>query len=383
MGLDERIGPKFLKAGIGFGGCCFFKDISALKQLAGNSGYHFQLLNSVIEINDLQKRRVTAKLTKHLGPLAGKRIALLGLAFKPDTDDMRDASSLVVASRLQGEGAVVTAYDPVAERSASELLPSVEMSASAPGRARWGGCRGAGHRVARVRRARLGEAAAKAMNTAVIDRRQELPGCRRSQEGGIHLRGDRARERRTGRPGGLMQALILAGGEGTRLRPLTSKMPKPVVPLAGRPHILYVIDWLEGHGVDDVVVSCAHLADEVRAALEGIETGPRLRFVTEPDARGTAGAIKFAEAELGDRFFVLNGDVLCDLDLGALVSQHESTGARATIALYPVEDPSGYGLVHRAEDGAIREFLEKPDPDQIDTDEINAGAYLLRALGAG
>ena len=131
MGMDERIGPKFLKAGIGFGGSCFFKDVSALKQLAGNSGYHFQLLNSVIEINDLQKRRVTAKLTKYLGPLAGKRIALLGLAFKPDTDDMRDASSLVVASRLQGEGAVVRAYDPVAERSASELLPSVEMSASA------------------------------------------------------------------------------------------------------------------------------------------------------------------------------------------------------------------------------------------------------------
>ncbi len=131
MGMDDRIGPKFLRAGIGFGGSCFFKDVSALKQLAGNSGYHFQLLNSVIEINDLQKRRVTAKLAKHLGPLAGKRIALLGLAFKPDTDDMRDASSLVVASRLQGEGAVVTAYDPVAEETASELLPSVEMSKSA------------------------------------------------------------------------------------------------------------------------------------------------------------------------------------------------------------------------------------------------------------
>ena len=97
-----------------------------------------------------------------------------------------------------------------------------------------------------------------------------------------------------------MQALILAGGEGTRLRPLTSRIPKPVVPLAGRPHILYVIDWLEGHGVDDVVVSCAHLADEVREALEGIETGPRLRFVVEPDARGTAGAIKFAEPALGE-----------------------------------------------------------------------------------
>ena len=174
-----------------------------------------------------------------------------------------------------------------------------------------------------------------------------------------------------------MKAVVMAGGEGTRLRPLTSKMPKPVVPLAGRPHILYVFDWLERHGVDDIVVSCAHLAEEVKEALEGVDTGARLRFVVEPDARGTAGAIKFAEGELGDRFFVLNGDVLCDLDLGALVSQHEATGARATIALYPVEDPSGYGRVHRTDAGEIEEFLEKPDPEQIDTDEINAGAYLL------
>jgi mannose-1-phosphate guanylyltransferase len=175
-----------------------------------------------------------------------------------------------------------------------------------------------------------------------------------------------------------MQALILAGGEGTRLRPLTGKIPKPVVPLAGRPHILYVIDWLRGHGVDDVVVSCAHLAAEMREALDALETGVRMRFVVEPDARGTAGAIKFAEEELGERFFVLNGDVLCDLDIGALVSQHESTGARATIALYPVEDPSAYGLVLHSEDGEVREFLEKPeDPSKIDSDEINAGAYLL------
>lgn len=173
-----------------------------------------------------------------------------------------------------------------------------------------------------------------------------------------------------------MQALILAGGEGTRLRPLTETIPKPVVPLAGRPHIAYVIDWLAAHGVDDVVVSCGHLADGVRAALEGIRA-PRLSVVEEPEARGTAGAIKFAEDRLGDRFFVINGDVLCDLDLGALVEQHERTGARATIALYPVDDPSAYGLVHRRCDGAIEEFLEKPEPAQIDTDEINAGAYLL------
>ena len=117
MGLDERIGPSFLRAGIGYGGSCFPKDVSALKMLAGNTGYHFQLLNAVIEVNELQKRRVVGKLEKHLGSLVGKRVALLGLAFKPDTDDMREASSLVLAARLQGEGAEVVAYDPVAERA--------------------------------------------------------------------------------------------------------------------------------------------------------------------------------------------------------------------------------------------------------------------------
>ena len=104
MGMDPRIGDRFLNAGLGFGGSCFPKDTQALKILAGNSGYHFQLLNSVIEVNELQKRRVMAKLSKHLDSLVGKRVALLGLAFNPDTDDMREASSLVLASRLEGEG---------------------------------------------------------------------------------------------------------------------------------------------------------------------------------------------------------------------------------------------------------------------------------------
>jgi len=134
MGLDRRIGPSFLRAGIGYGGSCFPKDVSALKQLAGNTGYHFQLLTAVIEVNELQKRRVMKKLEKHLGSLVGKRVALLGLAFKPDTDDMREATSLVLASRLQGEGASVSGYDPVAERPALELLPSVEFCDS-PGQA--------------------------------------------------------------------------------------------------------------------------------------------------------------------------------------------------------------------------------------------------------
>ena len=131
MGLDERIGSSFLRAGIGYGGSCFPKDVSALKMLAGNTGYHFQLLNAVIEVNELQKRRVVGKLEKHLGSLLGKRVALLGLAFKPDTDDMREASSLVLAARLQGEGAEVVAYDPVAGERAGELLDSVEMTDSA------------------------------------------------------------------------------------------------------------------------------------------------------------------------------------------------------------------------------------------------------------
>src|ERR671937_2036481 len=131
IGLDDRIGPKFLQAGGGFGGSCFPKDVTALKQLAGNSGYHFQLLNAVIEVNELQKRRVIAKLEKHLGSLVGRTVALLGLAFKPDTDDMREASSLVLASRLQGEGARVRGYDPVAREAAKELLPRVELTESA------------------------------------------------------------------------------------------------------------------------------------------------------------------------------------------------------------------------------------------------------------
>jgi UDPglucose 6-dehydrogenase len=131
MGLDARIGTHFLRPGIGYGGSCFPKDVKALKQLAGNSGYHFQLLMSVIEVNDLQKRRVVGKLERHLGSLRGTRIALLGLAFKADTDDMREASSLVLASRLRAEGATVVGYDPVAMPNAGALLGAdVELAGS-------------------------------------------------------------------------------------------------------------------------------------------------------------------------------------------------------------------------------------------------------------
>jgi UDPglucose 6-dehydrogenase len=129
VGLDHRLGPHFLRAGIGWGGSCFGKDVSALKQLAGNSGYQFQLLSAVIEVNELQKRRVVQKLQKHLGRLRGKTVALLGLSFKPNTDDMRDAPSLVLASRLLAEGADVRAYDPAAKPN--ELLRGVTLCSSA------------------------------------------------------------------------------------------------------------------------------------------------------------------------------------------------------------------------------------------------------------
>src|SRR5579884_30526 len=131
IGLDRRIGEHFLKPGLGYGGSCFPKDVAALKQLAGNSGYHFQLLTAVIEVNELQKRRVIGKLQKHLGSLVGRTVTLLGLAFKPNTDDMREASSLVLAARLQADWAKVRAYDPVAEEQARKLMVGVDFAPSA------------------------------------------------------------------------------------------------------------------------------------------------------------------------------------------------------------------------------------------------------------
>jgi mannose-1-phosphate guanylyltransferase len=175
-----------------------------------------------------------------------------------------------------------------------------------------------------------------------------------------------------------MQALVLVGGEGTRLRPITETIPKPVVPLVDRPFIRYMIDWLERHGVDDIIMACGFLAHGLRDVLgEGGDGGPRLRYVEEPAPLGTAGAIKFAERFLDERFLALNGDVLTDLDLTELIRVHETSGASATLALYPVADPSAYGLVRRSEDSEVLEFVEKPDPGEADTDEVNAGAYVL------
>ncbi len=177
-----------------------------------------------------------------------------------------------------------------------------------------------------------------------------------------------------------MQALVLVGGEGTRLRPLTDSVPKPALTLVDRPFLAYMVEWLASHGVTEVVLACGFLPDILRGALgEDEHEGTRLVYVVEPEARGTAGAFRFAADELGDRledrFLALNGDVLCDLDLSALLRAHEERGARATVALYPVEDSAAYGLVECDTDGSVLAFREKtgePVPG-----EINAGAYVL------
>ena len=175
-----------------------------------------------------------------------------------------------------------------------------------------------------------------------------------------------------------MQAVILVGGEGTRLRPLTSTVPKPVVPLVDRPLMGYMLEWLKGHGVDDVVMCMGYLATALRNVLgDGAAYGMRIRYVEEPEPRGTGGALRFAEPLLDERFLMLNGDVLSDMDLTAQIEQHERTGARGTLALVPVDDPTAYGLVRIEEDRSVTEFVEKPSPDAIDTNLISAGAYVL------
>ena len=138
-------------------------------------------------------------------------------------------------------------------------------------------------------------------------------------------------------------------------------MPKPVVPLVDQPFIGYMFEWLRSHGIDDVIMSCGFLADGVRSVLgDGSSFGIRLRYVEEPQPLGTGGALKFAEDLLAERFFMLNGDVLTDIDLTKQLEQHERTGARATLALIGVDDPSAYGLVRRRADCSVTEFLEKP-----------------------
>jgi len=174
------------------------------------------------------------------------------------------------------------------------------------------------------------------------------------------------------------------GGTGTRLRPLTDTRPKPMMPLVDRPFVEHQIDLLRRHGIDDVIFSCGYRPDALEAHFgDGSAIGMRVRYVVDPEPLGTAGAVKNAEPLLdGEPFLVLNGDILTDLDLGAVIAAHRRTGGAGTVVLTPVEDPSAFGLVRLRDDGSVEAFVEKPRPEELRPGEpfrINAGTYLLTA----
>ena len=175
-----------------------------------------------------------------------------------------------------------------------------------------------------------------------------------------------------------MQALILAGGKGTRLRPLTVYTPKPIVPICNRPFLLYQIDTLRRAGISDITLSLSYQPNKIEQLLgDGSDYGVKLRYTVELQPMGTAGAYKFAEELIRERTVVFNGDILTDLDLKTVLREHNDRKALATIVLAPVENPRAYGLVETETDGRIRRFLEKPKEDEITVNTINAGTYVL------
>jgi len=179
----------------------------------------------------------------------------------------------------------------------------------------------------------------------------------------------------------MMQALILAGGKGTRLRPLTVYTPKPIVPVMNRPFLLFQIDILVRAGISDITLSLSYQPDKIEDLLgDGSELGVRLSYITEPNPLGTGGAYRFASGALNETTVVLNGDILTDVDIAKVIGFHRENSADATLALAPVEDPSRFGLVVTGEDGRISRFIEKPKPEDaanVGINTINAGIYVL------
>ncbi|MBI2863390.1 MAG: NDP-sugar synthase [Chloroflexi bacterium] len=175
-----------------------------------------------------------------------------------------------------------------------------------------------------------------------------------------------------------MKGVMLVGGEGTRLRPLTCNIPKPMVPIANRPFLEVMIGQLKAHGIDEIILCMGYLPDKIRSYFgDGREFGVRLTYVVEASPLGTSGAVKNVEQLLDDTCFIFNADIITDLDLTAMLRSHRERGAKVTIALTPVEDPTSYGVVETAADGRVRRFIEKPAPGEATTNLINAGTYVL------
>ena len=175
-----------------------------------------------------------------------------------------------------------------------------------------------------------------------------------------------------------MKGLILAGGKGTRLRPLTLNTPKPIVPVANEPFLLYQIDLMRSGGIDEVILSLSYQPRKIEDLLkDGAGYGINIRYAVEGTPLGTGGAFKNAEEHINSTTVVFNGDVLTGLDLSAVIARHKQTGAVATLVLTPVENPSAYGLVETTADGCVHRFVEKPGPDEITCNTINAGVYVL------
>ena len=177
-----------------------------------------------------------------------------------------------------------------------------------------------------------------------------------------------------------MKGLILAGGKGTRLRPLTLNTPKPIVPVANAPFLLYQIDLMLSAGIHEVILSLSYQPRKIEDLLkDGTDYGVSIRYAVEGTPLGTGGAFKNAEEHLDSTTVVFNGDVLTGVDLAAVIRKHKESGAVATLVLTPVDNPSAYGLVETAPDGSVRRFIEKPGPDEVTCNTINAGVYVLES----
>ena len=175
-----------------------------------------------------------------------------------------------------------------------------------------------------------------------------------------------------------MKAVILVGGEGTRLRPLTWKRPKAIVPILNQPFLEYLIDYLKGHGIEEIILAMGYLPDPIQECLgDGTKLGVRLHYVVEDTPLGTSGAVKNVEAYLDDSFLVFNGDIITSIDLTKMIKQHQESKSVVSIALTPVDNPTIYGVIETDEHGRVTRFVEKPGWDEVTTNMINAGIYIL------